>query len=87
MLKTYKLVLAGQQIRLTKNDQQDAKLYINGQKQTLIKQSFKNRTNYLAKLEKMGDFIISQVTTRLGQEIRFYLKSAGQNQLLFKANA
>ena len=74
MLKTYKLVLAGQQIRLTKNDQQDAKLHINGQKQTLIKQSFKNRTNYLAKLEKMGDFIISQVTTRLGQEIRFYLK-------------
>ena len=83
-MKTYKLVLAGQQIRLTKKDEQDAKLYINGQKQTMIKQAFKNRTNYLTKLGQLGDFIISQVSTKLGEEIRFYLKSAGQNQLLFK---
>ena len=85
MLKTYKLVLAGQQIRLIKKDQQDAKLYVNGQKQSLAKQAFGNRTNYLAKLGQIGDFVISQVSTKLGQEIRLYLKSSGQNQLLFKA--
>ena len=84
MLKTYKLVFAGQQIRFTRNDKQETKLFVNGQKQTLLKQAFSNRVNYLAKLEQLGDFIISQVSTKLGEELRFYLKSSGQSQLLFK---
>ena len=87
MLKTYKLVFAGQQIRLIKKGAQDAKLFINGEKQPLTKQCFKNRINYLSKLGLLGDFIISQVTTKLGQELRFYLSNNGHNQLIFKTAA
>ncbi len=85
MTNTWKIVLAGRQIRIVNNVANETKLYINGKRSELEESQFGNRTNYIAKLGQLGALIISKVNTKLGHELRMYHKHNNGKQLLLRS--
>lgn len=85
MTNTWKIILNGRQIRLVNNLTNELSLYINGKRSCLKKRDLGNRINYIAKLEKIGELIISKVKTNVGEELRLYHKQNQNRQLLLRS--
>lgn len=82
MTNTWKIIVNGLQLRLVNNLITGTRLYINGKSADLKLKITDNRENYSAHLDKLGDVIISKITSKIGQELRMYVKQNGTPKLV-----
>lgn len=82
MTNTWKIIVNGLQLRLVNNLITGTRLFINGKSADLKLKITDNRENYSAHLDKLGDVIISKITSKIGQELRMYVKQNGTPKLV-----
>jgi hypothetical protein len=82
MTNTWKIIVNGLQLRLVNNLISGTKLYINGKSANLKLKVTENRENYSVSLDKLGDIVISKITSTIGQELRMYVKQNGCQKLI-----
>lgn len=82
MTNTWKIIVNGLQLRLVNNLISGTKLYINGKSANLKLKVTENRENYSVSLDKLGDIVISKITSTIGQELRMYVKLNGSQKLI-----
>ena len=82
MTNTWKIIVNGLQLRLVNNLISGTKLYINGKSANLKLKVTENRENYSVSLDKLGDIVISKITSTIGQELRMYVKLNGCQKLI-----